>query len=145
MPCLCWPCLFYNPCQLYQWHHSACKLWRTEHKRLVLQCVSALSDKRQQQQEPEPYLPTSIRERCNRVSQSPLNTTGNNKKQTRKTAYWSTIQAVAKIWMTSHFLLRTSRQLTMMLNSSLDRDATFLLGTVSRFGRTVRCNSRIIV
>ena len=28
---------------------------------------------------------------------------------------------------------------------SLDREATFLLGTVSRFGRTVRFNSRIIV
>ena len=27
----------------------------------------------------------------------------------------------------------------------LDREATFLLGTVSRFGRTVRFNSRIIV
>ena len=28
---------------------------------------------------------------------------------------------------------------------SLDREATFLLGTALRFGRTVRFNSRIIV
>ena len=34
--------------------------------------------------------------------------------QTRKTAYWSTIQAVAKIWMMGHFLLIT-RKPTMKL------------------------------
>ena len=52
-------------------------------------------------------LPTSTRESCDRVNQSPLSTPGNNgetrpKKQTRKTAYCSTIQAVAKLWMMSH-------------------------------------------
>ena len=52
-------------------------------------------------------LPTSTRESCDRLNQSPLSTPGNNgetrpKKQTRKTAYWSTIQAVAKLWMMSH-------------------------------------------
>ena len=52
-------------------------------------------------------LPTPTRESCDRVNQSPLSTPGNNgetrpKKQTRKTAYCSTIQAVAKLWMMSH-------------------------------------------
>ena len=89
---------------------------------------------------------TSTRERCDRVSQSPLNGPGNNgetkpKKQTSKTAYWSTFKTVAKIWMTSHFLLITARS-TMM---SLIARQLFLLRTVSRFGRTVRFNNRIIV
>ena len=98
----------------------ACKFWGTGHKRLVLQCVSALSDKRQEWQEPAPCLPTSTRKRCDRVSQSPLDAPGNNgetkpKKQTRKTAYWSTIKAVAKIWMTSHFPLKTTRPTLMLV------------------------------
>ena len=44
------------------------------------------------------------------------------------------------------FLLITTRP-TMMFGGipSLDREETFLLGTVSHFGRTVRFNSRIIV
>ena len=59
------------------------------------------------------------REKCDQASQSPLNAPGNNgetkpMKQMRKTAYWSTIQAVAEIWLTNHFLLITTRP-TMML------------------------------
>ena len=68
------------------------------------------------------YLPLP-RERCDRVSHGETKP----KKQTRKTAYWSTIQAVAKIWMTSHFRLTTTRP-TMMLHGgipSLGSEATF--------------------
>ena len=43
---VCRPCLFYNHCQLYQWHQSACKLWGTGRKGLLLHYVSALSYKR---------------------------------------------------------------------------------------------------
>ena len=69
------------------------------------------------------------------------------KKQTRKTAYWSTIQAVAKIWMTSQSFSTNNDEADDDVGGipSLDREETFLLGTIPRFGRTVRFNSRIIV
>ena len=117
VPCFCRPCLLYNPCQLYQWHHSACKLRGAGHKRLVLQCVSALSDKRQQWQEPEPEDWSRRRRRH----------TGVRFKQESFSTY------------------NDEADDDVIGIPSLDREATFLLGTVSRFGRTVRFSSRNIV
>ena len=91
-------------------------------------------------------LPSYLYQREVRLGESvSLECSGNNgetklKKETRKTAYWSTIQAVAKICMMSHFLLIMMRPMMM-----LDREATFLLGAVSHFRRTVHFNNKIIV
>ena len=74
--------------------------WGTGRKHLVLQCVSVLSDRRQQWQELELSHPTSTREKFSRVNRSASNalTSRSSRKNTRRKIWClSTIpQAVMK-------------------------------------------------
>ena len=117
----------------------------------MLQCVSALSDKRQQWQEPEPCLPTSTRERCRPGESVSLERSGEQQRNEAEEA--DEVEGILEYDSSSSEDLDDE---SFSSNNdeadddiggipSLGREATFLLGTVSRFGRTVRFNSRIIV